>query len=110
MVNQTDLFRDALVKVLAIARTGARDEAAWNEVQAIATKAFDEARRRDTAEILRPLPNDQTRATNATWEPEHRMRRRNPFSRLNQRIGPNNNCGFRYQWPPSRRTQGSYPH
>ena len=31
------------------------------------------------------------------------MRRRNPFSRLNQRIGPNNNCGFRYQWPPSRR-------
>jgi hypothetical protein len=32
MVNQTDLFRDALVKVLVIARTGARDEAAWNEV------------------------------------------------------------------------------
>ena len=66
MVNQTDLFRDALVKLLAIARTGARDEAAWNEVQAIATKAFDEARRRDTAEILRSLPNDETRATNAT--------------------------------------------
>ena len=67
MVNQTDLFRDALVKVLAIARTGARDEAAWNEVQAIATKAFEEARRRrDTAEILRSLPNDETRATNAT--------------------------------------------
>ena len=62
MVNQTDLFRDALVKLLAIARTGARDEAAW----AIATKAFDEARRRDTAEILRSLPNDETRATNET--------------------------------------------
>jgi hypothetical protein len=49
MVNQTDLFRDALVKVLAIARTGARDEAAWNEVQTIVSKAFDEARRRDAA-------------------------------------------------------------
>jgi hypothetical protein len=66
MVNQTDLFRDVLVKVLAIARTGARDEAAWNEVQTIASKAFDEARRRDAAEILRSPPNDETHATNAT--------------------------------------------
>jgi hypothetical protein len=66
MMNQTDLFRDALVKVPAIARTGARDEAAWNEVQAIVSKAFDEARRRDSAEIPRSLANDETRATNAT--------------------------------------------
>jgi hypothetical protein len=66
MVNQTDLFRDALVKVLAIARTGARDEAAWNEVQAIVSKAFDEASRRDTAEIVRSPVKDETRATNAT--------------------------------------------
>ena len=66
MVNQTDLFRDALVKVLVIARTGARDEAAWNEVQAIVSKAFDEARRRDTAEIVRSPGKDETRTTNAT--------------------------------------------
>jgi hypothetical protein len=45
-INHTDLFRDALVKVLVIVRTGARDEAAWNEVQAIVSKAFDDARKR----------------------------------------------------------------
>ena len=66
MMNQTDLFRDALVKVLTIARTGARDEAAWNEVQAIVGKAFDDARRRDIAEILRSPANNETGTTNAT--------------------------------------------
>ena len=64
-LNHTDLFRDALVKVLVIARAGARDEAAWNEVQAIVSKAFDEARRMDTANLRSPA-NGETSASNPT--------------------------------------------
>jgi hypothetical protein len=59
------VFRDALVKVLVIARTGARDEAAWNEVQAIVSKAFDDARRRDTAALRSPV-NGEISASNPT--------------------------------------------
>ena len=65
-INHTDLFRDALAKVLAIARTGARDEAAWNEVQAIVSNAFDDARRMDTAEALHSPAKNEASASNPT--------------------------------------------
>jgi hypothetical protein len=52
--------------VLAIARTGARDEAAWNKVQAIVSNAFDNARWMGTAEALHSPAKNEASASNPT--------------------------------------------